>query len=201
MPFSGLPEHIRDVIQRAAIIAAGAGLFIKTFVQFWNTNRGAWGQAFKGNSKLLPLLTELRFKYSDVYWVAVLYCTNGGGEPKPGGPIFSHMLIDSHPEDKESFVSRWQDVRVDPHTNKMLLDVNTKGIFCVADVETLPDGVVKDASLANDIYSFDMHFVKATKTKWFYMVVSHSKKNVVSTPKYREDVRVLVTDLRNIIKR
>lgn len=180
------------------VIGAGATGYM-SFKKLYNPNGITWRRAIKGNADIKPMLQKLAYKHEHACRVALCYLENGGGLPYVGAQLYSSILVDVTNDETKEYVDRWQKVRVDTSFLRILQMVSVNGIHRIPSTENMPDGAVKDAALAEGITAFDIHFIRATKKKWFYLIVSHCE-DTFETPEYKVDVRVLIDQLTNMIK-
>lgn len=187
-------------------IAAGIGgalgavwTGIKYFNWVSRRNRIRWKKTMRGNTTVKRMLQEFVYRHPYACKAAVLYLENGGGIPYVGAQLYSSIFTDVSEAGVPEYADKWQKVRVDDEFLLMLTKVQTKGVVEIKDVKMLPPGAVKDSSEAEGVVAFDLHFLKATKNKWFYLAVSHCSHDDHETASYRDDVRVMVHSLRDII--
>lgn len=168
-----------------------------TFKKTYNREGLRWKKTFKGNAEIKRMLEKFVHEDAGSCRAALLYLENGGGVPYAGAQIYSSVVHEANDIGDDDYTPNWQRVRVDSYYNYLLSQVAVNGVLRIDDVNSMKDGTVKDSALSVGITAFDIYFVKATRKKWFYLVVSRCKsiKQSKETAQHRDSVRILVDKL------
>lgn len=174
-------------------------LFIYGLKKKFQSSNITWTKTFVGSVHIDERLLKFVEDGDIIEMVTLVVAENGGGIPHPGSRIKTSIIGEGRTRQIPSYREQWQNVPVDTYYMTFLRECSIAGFCIVEDTSKLENSTIKDAALSIGVTSFRLEYVTSSKKAWYYIVESTTNGVIPTDAKTNDNLRVLKSDLKQLI--